>query len=116
MAFSLFCFKDTTSEGVLSEDLRLKLEETAILLERFQHLYKFIIKSQFTYLSSLCKFSYVSQRIFLYLIYNGFCGKEEAPPDNEEQAADDKFFEASGCGMGEGKGEENVSGEIEHEE
>jgi len=76
----------------------------------------FIVKTQAEYLTSLCKFSYVSQRIFLYLIYQGFCGEDENKDDKEQDQDDDKYLDGDGCGMGDGKGENNVSNEIEHEE
>ena len=67
---------------------------------------------------NLCKLSYVTQRIFLYLIYQGFCGKDEKETEEEQQEReqDEKFLDGDGCGMGDGQGENNVSNEIEHEE
>jgi midasin len=69
-------------------------------------------------MASLSKFSYVSQRVFLYLIYQGFCGKEEKDEEDDEDQknADDKYLDGDDCGMGDGQGENNVSNEIEHEE
>jgi len=66
-------------------------------------------------LASLCKFSYITQRIFVYLIYQGFCGQEDQNNDDNQQE-DDNQFDMEGCGMGDGKGNKNVSNEIEHEE
>jgi midasin len=76
----------------------------------------FINRSQGTFLASLTKFSYLTQRVFLYLIYQGFCGKDDKEQDQEEKAKDDKYLDGDGCGMGEGQGENNVSNEIENEE
>lgn len=39
-------------------------------------------------LQQMSKFSYVTQRVFLYLIYQGFCGLEE-PDDPDEQPPSD---------------------------
>ena len=49
------------------------------------------MSSQVQYLQSLCKLSYITQRIFLYLIFQGFCGKSEG--DEDEQAAEDEDAE-----------------------
>jgi len=51
------------------------------------------------------------------LIHNGFCGQESEDEENKEQEEEDnKYFEDDGCGMGEGKGQENVSDQIQDEE
>jgi len=78
----------------------------------------FFVKSQGQFLASLCKFSYLTQRIFLYLIYQGFCGQDDSNQDDDDRQneADDKYLDGDGCGMGDGQGENNVSNEIEHEE
>jgi midasin (ATPase involved in ribosome maturation) len=77
------------------------------------------MENQYTYLRSITKFSFIIQRIFIYLIFEGFCGeddKEEDDKQKEQNDEDDKYFEG-GMGMGDGKGgKENVSKEIEHEE
>jgi midasin (ATPase involved in ribosome maturation) len=69
---------------------------------------------------SVAKFSFISQRVFIYLIFEGFCGeddKEDEKNQKEQDEDDDRYFENDGMGMGDGKGgKENVSKEIEHEE
>jgi len=68
---------------------------------------------------SLAKLSFITQRIFIYLIFEGFCGEEDKEDENkqDQDQEDDKFFENDGMGMGDGKGgKENVSNQIEHEE
>ena len=66
------------------------------------------------YLDSMSKFAYLAQRVFLYLIYQGFCGQEESDDPDVEPPSD---LEADGMGMGDGKGgENNVTDQIEHEE
>jgi hypothetical protein len=70
-------------------------------------------------LRSLAKFSFITQRIFIYLIFEGFCGEEdkEDEENKENDDQDDKYFENDGMGMGDGKGgKENISNQIEHEE
>lgn len=85
------------------------------LLSKLHSLLSFIIRTQCAYLTSLCKFSYISQRIFVYLIYQGYCGQDSQDQDEDEnQAEDDKYLD--GCGMGDGQGDNNVSNEIEHQE
>jgi midasin (ATPase involved in ribosome maturation) len=76
----------------------------------------FISLSQGTYLASLAKFSYLTQRVFLYLIYQGFCGKDDQEQDQKEKEQDEKYLDGDGCGMGDGQGQNNVSNEIENEE
>jgi|LauGreDrversion4_2_1035121.scaffolds.fasta_scaffold239387_2 midasin (ATPase involved in ribosome maturation) len=77
-----------------------------------------MLKHLYLYLRSLAKMSFITQRIFIYLIYEGFCGEEDKEEEqNKEQDDDEKMFENDGMGMGDGKGgKENVSKEIEHEE
>jgi midasin len=84
---------------------------------KVEKMLEFFMKAQSSFLASLAKFSYVSQRVFLYLIYQGFCGREEEDrEDTKQQEEDDKYLDGDGCGMGDGQGEQNVSNEIEHEE
>ena len=72
------------------------------LISKVISLLDFVLQAQGSFLVSLCKFSYLTQRIFLYLIFQGFCGQEDES-DPQEQP-DDKFLEADGCGMGDGQG------------
>jgi len=62
--------------------------------------------------------SYLTQKVFIFLIHNGFCGQDDKDDEEnkEQEEEDNKFFEQDGCGMGDGKGQENVSKEIEDEE
>jgi len=78
------------------------------------------MENSYIYLRSMAKLAYIAQRIFIYLIFEGFCGlddKEEDQKQQEQEQEDDKYLEG-GMGMGdaEGGGKENVSKEIEHEE
>jgi midasin (ATPase involved in ribosome maturation) len=52
--------------------------------------------------NKICKFSYLSQRVFIYLIYRGFCGIE-APDDPEENPPSD-LDQEDGCGLGDAQG------------
>ena len=103
-------------QGPLSAEDVQQLQECRYSLLSLQQLLDFIVSSQVQYLQSLCKLSYITQRIFLYLIFQGFCGKSEGDEDEQQQQEDDKYFDGDGCGMGDGQGENNVSNEIEHEE
>jgi len=109
----LFRLKGT--EGPLCDPDFKTLEQCRQLSERVFNLLGFFLKTQAEFLASMCKFSYVTQRIFLYLIYQGFCGKDEKEDDQEQQEeAGDEWMD--GQGMGDGQGQNNVSKEIEHEE
>jgi len=111
----LMTFQDFAPERPLQQADTQQLDLARRLLSKLHSLLTFIIQSQCAYLASLCKFSYVSQRVFVYLIYQGFCGHDEQDQDEgEDQAADDRYLD--GCGMGDGQGDNNVSNEIEHEE
>jgi len=44
-------------------------------------------------LNSLSKLSYCSQRVFLYLIYQGFCGEED---DSEDEKDNQQELEQDG--------------------
>jgi hypothetical protein len=91
-----------------------------MLLHKISGLIRFVLENQYLFMRSLAKFSFISQRIFIYLIFEGFCGeddKEEEDNKQQQDQEDDKYFENDGMGMGDGKGgKENVSKEIEHEE
>jgi midasin (ATPase involved in ribosome maturation) len=64
-------------------------------------------------LDQMSKFAYLTQRVFLYLIAQGFCGEEDDEESDVEPPSD---LERDGMGMGEGKGEDNVADQIENEE
>ena len=53
----------------LSEQDVNSIIQTKALSSKVQSLLSFILQTQATYLASLCKFSYITQRIFVYLIY-----------------------------------------------
>ena len=51
----------------------------------------------------------------MYLIYQGFCGKDDKEQEQQEQEQpDDQYLD--GTGMGDGKGQDNVGDQIENEE
>ena len=116
LSSELFRLKGT--EGPLCDSDFKTLEQCRQLSERVFNLLGFFLKTQAEFLASMCKFSYVTQRIFLYLIYQGFCGKDEQNDEEQqaEQDQDDKYLDGDGCGMGDGEGQQNVSNEIENEE
>lgn len=63
---------------------------------------------------NLNKLVYFITRVFYNLLYSGFCTK---PDDPENEKCNNQEYEKElGTGMGEGKGEENVTGEMEFEE
>ena len=41
-----------------------------------------------TYLTSMFKFGYLSQRVFIHLIYQGFCGQEDKDDPDVEPPSD----------------------------
>lgn len=105
---------NTVRGNEIQDDLSL----AAHLIQRVAGLARFIMENSYIFLRSLAKFAFISQRIFIYLIFEGFCGeddKEEDQKQQEQEQEDEKFLD--GMGMGDGKGgQENVSKEIEHEE
>ena len=74
---NLFLLKDVSS----SDFEVASLDRTNILLNKAVNLIEFTIKAQLSVLNSLSKLSYCSQRVFLYLIYQGFCGEEDEDDD-----------------------------------
>ena len=53
--------------------------------------------------------------MFLYLIYQGFCGQEDEDDPEVEPPTD--LEQEDGCGLGDGQGgEQNITDQIEHEE
>jgi len=51
-----------------------QLDYSARLLIQLSQSLMHSVDLQTEFVQSLCKFSYLSQRVFLYLIYQGFCG------------------------------------------
>eukprot|EP00347_Sterkiella_histriomuscorum_P024492 403330924 len=103
----LFTFKGISEPSINLEDIKIQqdLQLAAQLLSKVMGVIEFIKENE--------------MRIFIYLIYEGFCGQEEQDDDQnkQDQEEDDKYFEQDGCGMGDGNGgEQNVSNQIEHEE
>ena len=64
------------------------------------------------YLKSVCKLVYLILRIFTNIVKNGFCSTEE----EEEEPGEKEGELRRGTGIGEGKGIEDVTEQIEHEE
>ena len=66
----------------------------------------------------MIKLGYLSQRVFIHLIYQGFCGQEDKDdPDVEPPSDLEAEGEQDGCGLGDGKGgKDNITDQIEHEE
>ena len=116
LASKIFTFRGVSS--VLSQEVAVDLEFASHLVQRVSGLLRFIMENSYIYLRSLAKLAFISQRIFIYLIFEGFCGeddKEEDQKQQEQEQEDEKYLD--GMGMGDGKGgKENVSKEIEHEE
>ena len=50
-------------------------------MAKLEALVRYMIENSLVYLRSLTKFSYITQRIFVYLIYEGFCGQDEKDQD-----------------------------------
>jgi hypothetical protein len=85
------------------EDKKI-IETSRELADRLRGAIRFILQSHAHYLMNMCKFSYASQRVFLYLIYQGFCGQDEKETEEEqkEREQDEKYLDGDGCGMGDG--------------
>jgi len=107
--------KDLPLTTPLSQEDVASILQAEDLAEKVRSLLSFMLQTQGAFLASLCKFSYLTQRIFVYLIHQGFCGKDDQE-DNGDEQGDDEMQAGEGCGMGEGQGQKNVSNEIEHEE
>lgn len=52
-------------------------QQAAALMQRTSNLLEFVVEKEIASLRSMAKFSYVTQRIFIYLIYEGFCGQDD---------------------------------------
>lgn len=75
------------------------IHTTALLVQLISCL-EGVIERQMQVVQSMSKFSYLTQRVFLYLIYQGFCGVEEPDDPEEEPPADLE----EGMGLGDGGG------------
>lgn len=64
------------------------LQYTTALLGQLVNCLQRVSECQSAVFNKICKFSYLSQRVFIYLIYRGFCGIE-APDDPEENPPSD---------------------------
>ncbi|CAI2366578.1 unnamed protein product [Moneuplotes crassus] len=88
--------------SILTMDTHILLIKTVERLLRYQ--------------KSLAKLLYILLTLFLNLTYNGFCGDRDQEEEEGEGEKGENFDVHDGTGMGEGKGMQNVSDEIEHEE
>jgi midasin len=77
LSSDLFKLSDLSPGAVLAASDIHCLDQARLLTLKVEQLLSFFLHAQAEYLTSLCKFSYVTQRIFLYLIYQGFCGKDD---------------------------------------
>lgn len=103
LASELFSMSGIPDQERLSSKDLAQLELAAGLLGKVSAILSFVIRQQCCYLASLCKFSYITQRVFLYLIFQGFCGKDDKEEDTEQQREDDdRYLDGDGCGMGDG--------------
>lgn len=59
--------------GMNNNDMQLASQ----LIMKVVGMMEYARENEETYLKSLAKFSYISQRIFIYLIYEGFCGQDD---------------------------------------
>lgn len=42
------------------------------------------MENQYLYMRSLAKFSFISQRVFIYLIFEGFCGEDDKEDEKNQ--------------------------------
>ena len=112
MASKVFNLKGVGTPGSVSYQ---QLQDSAALFLQLISTLEYSIDLQAQYIQTLCKFSYLTQRVFLYLIYQGFCGQEEEGDPEVEPPSD--LEQEEGCGLGDGQGgEQNITDQIEHEE
>ena len=97
---------------------RASIENTQEVLEQLISCLRDSVSRIDAFLQSMIKLGYLSQRVFIHLIYQGFCGQEdEDDPDVEPPSDLEAEGEQDGCGLGDGKGgQNNITDQIEHEE
>lgn len=83
VAAQLFELQGLDNEYQLTQCDLDALKTSRQLVTKVLSLLDFFLRAQGAFLASLCKFSYLSQRIFLYLIYQGFCGQEDESDPQE---------------------------------
>ena len=105
--FSLSKLGTSITAAQLTDSVAL----TQKLVETLEHL----TSQQKSYVESVSKLGFLSMRVFLYLLFQGFCGKED-PEDPDVDTPEE--LEEDGMGMGDGAGgaEQNVTDQIEHQE
>ena len=69
LAHKLLSMEDVEPDHHLSEDDIKSISLSRDLVLKVRSFLEFFLRAQSSYLVSLCKFSYLSQRIFLYLFY-----------------------------------------------
>jgi hypothetical protein len=82
------------------------------------YILKIISTHSIDYLYSLNKLQYLLSSVLYNIVFKGFCKAptEDDAEDGNDDAQDGKMEITEGMGIGEGKGQENVSKEIEFEE
>lgn len=80
----VFAMEGLHVDHSLSPQDLTSVETCRDLIQKVHGLLDFSLRAQSQYLASLCKFSYLTQRVFLYLIYQGFCGQEDQDHDNDK--------------------------------
>jgi hypothetical protein len=78
--FRYVCLNEGVSSALVKEQLQIAAE----FLQRITGLVKFIIENQYLYMRSLAKFSFISQRVFIYLIFEGFCGEDDKEDEKNQ--------------------------------
>ena len=72
--------KEEVRASEVAEDLKL----ASHLVQRVSGLVRFILENCYIYLRSLAKFAFITQRIFIYLIFEGFCGEDDKEEDQKQ--------------------------------
>ena len=82
----IFSFRGI-KEPLSSDDssVRQSLMLAKELVSKVSGLAHFVMENHYTFLRSLAKFSFISQRIFIYLIFEGFCGLEDKDEDDKQE-------------------------------
>jgi len=84
LASKLFKLKDIGDDKSLSKECLLSFDTASHMITKAMNLLQYIVDTQGTYLSSLCKLSYLSQRVFLYILYQGLCGQDDGEEQDQE--------------------------------
>ena len=110
--------------GFSTQIKRLQIDRLAFEKQKnsieFTHIFsilKVLSAHSIDWLYSLNRLQYMVSNVVYNIIYKGFCKVDNQDENNDDNKSDDNDYDfTDGTGIGEGKGKENVSKEIEFEE